>query len=161
MQQWETDSSASSVSGSPRSPPTPLDGSAIMPMPPVRSPLRRSQTSPRIPTSPLRAGTSTPPPQRPAVHVSDSELDSYPLRHASAICKATGGGRWEPKPAVQYAGYRIPGSKAQYEIDLERDAEEARIKRANPVIKDGDFQLRVPHELEPHSLGGPYQFSTF
>lgn len=147
--QWEAESasSISSASSSPRTPPTPLDGSGVLPMP-TRRPLLRSHTSPRVPT--------LPPP--PAV---SEELAAYPLCHASAICKAAGGGRWEPKPVVQWVGARPPGFKAQYEIDLEREEEEARRVKANPIIRDGDFQLRAPREFEPRSLGGPIKLSTF
>lgn len=149
--QWEVDtnSSASSASSSPRLPPTPLDGSGILPTP-ARRPLQRSHTSPRVPTLPSR------PP--PAV---SEELAAYPLCHASAICKATGGGRWEPKHVVQWVGARPPGFKAQYEIDMEREEEEQRRVKANPIIRDGDFQLRAPKEFEPRSMGGPINLSTF
>ncbi|TCD60176.1 hypothetical protein EIP91_010611 [Steccherinum ochraceum] len=132
--------------------------------------MRRAHTSPRIPHatasrtgSPLR--TSSPLPNViSGSHVSDAdlgELETYPLRHASAICKASGGGRWAPKPVVRIVGYRAPGSKAPYELDLEREEEEQRIRRANPILRDGDFQLRVPRELEPCSPGGPIALSTF
>lgn len=126
-----------SVSG-----PRPSDQSASAPASlsrksPVRPPIRRAHTSsPRIQHSPLRV-TSSPPPSNAAL-LSDSdlgELESYPLRHASAICKAKGGGRWEPKPVN--LNYRIPGSKAPHEIELEREEEERRLRRANPIIRDG------------------------
>lgn len=149
--QWEADSNStvSSTSSSPRTPPTPLDGSAIAPMPlPTRRPLHRSHTSPRVPT--------LPPP--PAV---SEELAAYPLCHASAICKATGGGRWEPKPVVQWVGARPPGFKAQYEIEMEAEEAEQRRLKSNPIIRDGDFQLRAPREFEPRSIGGPIKLSTF
>ena len=71
------------------------------------------------------------------------ELDSYPLRYASKICKANGGGRWEPKPIPEYVAKRIPGCKAAYEIELEREEEERRIRRANPVIRDGGQSSRT------------------
>lgn len=102
-----------------------------------------------------RAQTLPPPPS-----VSD-ELAAYPLCHASAICKAAGGGRWEPKHVVQWVGARPPGFKAQYEIDMEREEAEARRVKANPIIRDGDFQLRAPREFEPRSMGGPIKLSTF
>lgn len=128
-------SAASSVSGSPV---TPVDSLPL----PSRPAMRRAHTSPRIPHhagSPLR--TSSPLPNViSGSHVSDAdlgELETYPLRHASAICKATGGGRWEPKPMVRIVGYRAPGCKAPYELDLEREEEEQRIRRANPILRDG------------------------
>jgi hypothetical protein len=65
------------------------------------------------------------------------EFDAYPLSRSSAICKAMGGGRWEPKPSTPHAGYRIPGGKASFELDMEREEAEARLRRANPVVRDG------------------------
>lgn len=66
-----------------------------------------------------------------------------------------------PKPVPQIVGYRVPGTKAQYELDLEAEEEERRARKVNPVVRDGDIQVRVPRELEPHSLAGRYEFSTF
>ncbi|THH32617.1 hypothetical protein EUX98_g1586 [Antrodiella citrinella] len=155
----ESYSAASSLSGSPVSP---LDGHPLPPRPRIR----RAHTSPRIPHhagSSLRT-TSPLPNVIAGAHVTDSdlgELETYPLRHASVICKATGGGRWEPKPVVRYIVHHVPGTKAPYELDLEREEEEHRIWRANPILRDGDFQLRVPRPLEPCSPGGPIQLSTF
>ncbi|GJE94250.1 FYVE-domain-containing protein [Phanerochaete sordida] len=150
--QWEVDSaSSSSTSSSPRTPPTPLDGSGVLPMP-IRRPLLRAHTSPRVPT------LSRPPSPPPGV---SQELAAYPLCHASAVCKANGGGRWEPKPAVQIVGPRLPGVKAAYELEMEREDEELRRAKTNPIIRDGDFQLRAPREFEPRSLGGPITLSTF
>ncbi|PIL29907.1 hypothetical protein GSI_07817 [Ganoderma sinense ZZ0214-1] len=155
----ETSSGSSSVSSSVATPP---DGFPINAFP-SRSAVRR-HTSPRIPASPLRSNTPIPP--AGSVLISDSELslgelDSYPLRHASKICKANGGGRWEPKPIPEYVAKRIPGCKPAYELELEREEEERRIRRANPVIRDGDFQLRCPREIEPRSPAGPITLSTF
>ncbi|KAM5542219.1 hypothetical protein V8D89_004092 [Ganoderma adspersum] len=156
----ETSSGSSSVSSSVATPP---DGFPINALP-SRPALRRTHTSPRIPSSPLRS--STPIPAAGSVLITDAELslgelDSYPLRHASKICKANGGGRWEPKPIPEYVAKRIPGCKAAYELELEREEEERRIRRANPVIRDGDFQLRCPREIEPRSPAGPITLSTF
>ncbi|KAF9818477.1 hypothetical protein IEO21_02715 [Rhodonia placenta] len=144
--------------------PTPLDASPIL-----RPSLHRARTaSPRTPSSPLRSPVQSPHSLTNSVHVADSELkedlgelEAYPLRHASAICKATGGGRWEPKQRINLIGYRLPGQKAQYEIDLEREEEERKRRKQNPVIIDGDFQLRVPCEIEPRSPAGPITLSTF
>ncbi|CAL1697289.1 unnamed protein product [Somion occarium] len=146
----EADSRASSPSRSPRSPSSPL-----------RLSTRRVHTSPRIPSSPLRS--SPPSSVLGGSHVPDSdlgELSAYPLRYSSAICKATGGGRWEPKP-VNLVGYQPPGTKLPHEIELEREEEEKRRRRENPIFRDGDFQLRVPQEVQPRSLGGPITLSTF
>lgn len=65
------------------------------------------------------------------------ELDAYPLRRSSAICKATGGGRWEPKQEPVKPWYRIPGGKAPYELDMEREEQQERDRRANPIVRDG------------------------
>ncbi|EIW65263.1 FYVE-domain-containing protein [Trametes versicolor FP-101664 SS1] len=158
-----TGSGSSSVSSSISTPP---DGSPLSALA-SRPALRRTPTSPRIPASPLRS--TTPVPQSIAVsvaHLSDSELslgelDSYPLKRASSVCKANGGGRWEPKPIPEYVAKRIPGCKPAYELEIEQEAEERRRRRANPVIKDGDFQLRAPREIEPRSPAGPITLSTF
>ncbi|KAK0478187.1 FYVE zinc finger-domain-containing protein [Armillaria novae-zelandiae] len=75
-------------------------------------------------------------------------LDAYPLKRSSVLCKATGGGRWEPKQEMPLAGARLPGGKAGYEIRLEKEAEKEKRRRENPVIKDGDFQYRFPRDPE-------------
>ncbi len=78
-------------------------------------------------------------------------LDAYPLKRSSVLCKATGGGRWEPKQEMPLAGARLPGGKAGYEIRLEKEAEKERRRRENPVIKDGGMSflfyglLSFPH----------------
>ncbi|KAI0762435.1 FYVE zinc finger-domain-containing protein [Fomes fomentarius] len=155
-----TASGSSSVSSSIATPPegSPLNSLSSRPN------IRRTHTSPRIPSSPLRA--ATPLSQSTSSHISDSELSlgelsTYPLKRASNICKATGGGRWEPKPIPDYVAKRIPGCKAAYELELEREEAERRLRRLNPVIKDGDFQLRCPREIEPCSPAGPFVLSTF
>ncbi|KAF8624836.1 hypothetical protein AX15_005719 [Amanita polypyramis BW_CC] len=92
------------------------------------------------------------------------ELDAYPLRRSSVLCKATGGGRWEPKPNPIYAGYRppVPGGKALFEIEMENQEREERLRRLNPVVKDGDFQYRFQKEPEPVILSrSPYHLATF
>ena len=74
-----------------------------------------------------------------------AELATYPLRHPSAICKATGGGRWVPTPSpIDPALRRVPGKKAGYEIMLEQEEMEARRKHENPLITHGEFQMRKP-----------------
>jgi hypothetical protein len=99
---------------------------------PSLSIIRRSQT---LPDSPQITQISP----SPNLPTDDElgELASYPLRHASAVCKKTGGGRWCPKKVTVIDGYRIPGCKAQFEIDMEREEEESRRIRSNPVFKDG------------------------
>jgi len=101
------------------------------------------------------------------VEKSYGELDAYPLRRSSVLCKATGGGRWEPKQQTVLCGYRPPGGKAPFEIELEREEQEAKIRRLNPVVKDGDFQYRFPpqiilwDDLDWSSRVGPITLSTF
>ncbi|KAH9917393.1 FYVE-domain-containing protein [Epithele typhae] len=141
---------------------TPSDSSPLHALPPRPRP-RRTHTSPRIsPSSPLV--TTTPLPNNPVL-IADAELlgelEAYPLRIASNVCKATGGGRWEPKPIPEYVTKRIPGCKPAYELELEREEAERKLRRANPVFRDGDFQLRAPREMEPRSPGGPFTLSTF
>jgi len=93
------------------------------------------------------------------------ELDAYPLKLASAVCKATGGGRWEPTPCPTPPNFRIPGCKAQFELEMEREEEEARLIRLNPVVRDGEFQYRFVRDLDPSANlvmpRSPFQLSTF
>ncbi|KAJ7795717.1 FYVE zinc finger-domain-containing protein [Mycena olivaceomarginata] len=82
------------------------------------------------------------------------ELDAYPLRRASLLCKASGGGRWEPKPEAVDPALRVPiiGGKAPGGGE------------ANPVIRDGDFQYRFPAMCDPEPVvleRPPIQLSTF
>ncbi|KAF9242370.1 hypothetical protein BU15DRAFT_86928 [Melanogaster broomeanus] len=91
------------------------------------------------------------------------ELDAYPLRRSSIICKATGGGRWEPKHTPPLIGLRIPGCKAPYEIDMENEDAEERRRRLNPIVRDGEFQYRFRQDrIPPASLArSPFRLSTF
>ena len=75
-------------------------------------------------------------PERPA-EADLGELEAYPLRRASQICKASGGGRWAPKPPLNLIGDHLPGQKPQYLIELEREEEERRRQKANPVYVHG------------------------
>ncbi|KAG5352676.1 hypothetical protein C0989_001140 [Termitomyces sp. Mn162] len=112
--------------------------------------------------STIRASHLTLPPD---LERSYGELDAYPLRRSSVICKATGGGRWEPKQDPPIIGYRppIPGAKAQFEIDMERAERAERLRRANPIIKDGDFQYRFFHRHNDALVLSktPFSLSTF
>jgi hypothetical protein len=92
--------------------------------------IRRSETLPEFPQIP---------PQSPLLPADEDlgELAAYPLRYSSALCKKMGGGRWCPKQVTVIEGHRIPGCKAQYEIDMEREEEERRRFKMNPVFKDG------------------------
>ncbi|PPQ70889.1 hypothetical protein CVT24_000557, partial [Panaeolus cyanescens] len=92
------------------------------------------------------------------------ELDAYPLRRSSILCKATGGGRWEPKQSPILDGYRlpIPGGKAPFELQMEQEELLERQRRENPVFRDGAFQYRPPREPEPLVVvGTPCHVSTF
>jgi hypothetical protein len=134
---------------------------------------RRLHTLPDTPSSstlssqssrsftPLRTSQPTHPPD---LERSYGELDTYPLRRSSVLCKATGGGRWEPKQIPVLDGYRqpIPGGKAPYEIEMEREELLDRQRRENPVIKDGEFQYRFARVPEPLSIARSPRFeSTF
>ena len=89
------------------------------------------------PALPRRSSTLPPSPPPPDPSLPD-DLRSYPLRIRSDICKATGGGRWTPKPSpIPDYMKRVPGRKAPYEIALEEEEAAARRARANPVIRDG------------------------
>ena len=112
------------------------------------------------------------------------ELDAYPLRRSSIICKATGGGRWEPKNSPPRIGLRIPGCKAPYELEMEREDAEERRRRMNPIVRDGgrsstllrtwsreltissiciEFQYRFRQDRNPSAnlCRSPYRLSTF
>ncbi|KAI6165355.1 FYVE zinc finger-domain-containing protein [Pisolithus thermaeus] len=100
----------------------------------------------------------------PTPQPSFGELDAYPLRQSSIICKATGGGRWEPKNSPPRVGVRVPGCKAQYELEIEKEEQEERRIRLNPIIRDGDFQYRFKPDrsIVPTSLArSPCRLSTF
>lgn len=81
-------------------------------------------------------------PDRPA-EANLGELEAYPLRRASQICKATGGGRWAPKQALNLIGNHLPGQKPQYLIELEREEEERKRQKANPVYEHGGMSFRT------------------
>ncbi|KAF7340207.1 Isoform b [Mycena venus] len=120
----------------------------------------RTQTRPSSPRS-LRSATLPLSEER-----SYGELDAYPLRRASLLCKASGGGRWEPKPEIADPALRVPiiGGKAPYELEMEREEAEERRRKSNPVIRDGDFQYRFPAMVDPEPVvleRPPIQLSTF
>ncbi|ESK95584.1 isoform b [Moniliophthora roreri MCA 2997] len=152
-------SRASSPSSS--SPRTPPNGLGLV-LPSETASLRRSRSRCSNPDLRRRATMRGSSINFPDEERSFGELDSYPLRRSSVLCKATGGGRWEPKQDPVFDGQRvpIPGGKAPYEIRLEKELEEERLRRENPVIRDGEFQYRFPREPEvvlPRSLS----LSTF
>jgi hypothetical protein len=129
----ESSSLASSIS-------TPPNGLAVMP----KRVIRGVRSSPQLsahrgrPTMNLPETVQevdTPPECEP--ERSFGELDAYPLTKASAICKATGGGRWCPKQSPPRSCYRIPGCKAPFEIEMDREEEEVRLRQLNPIIRDG------------------------
>jgi hypothetical protein len=130
----ETSSLASSIS-------TPPNGHPVMPKRVVRGVRSSPQLNPhRMRTSIVNLPETvqeveTPPGYGP--EPSFGELDAYPLRRSSAVCKATGGGRWCPKQSPPQPGLRIPGGKAPFEIEMEREEEEARLRHLNPIIQDG------------------------
>ncbi|KAH9971194.1 hypothetical protein BGW80DRAFT_1460713 [Lactifluus volemus] len=133
----------------PNSPSSSSSPSLPLPSSSHRRPVpRRSRTLPQ-----------QPPPPDPSL---PDDLRSYPLRIRSDICKATGGGRWTPKPSpIPDYMMRVPGRKAPYEIALEEEEEAARRARSNPVIRDGDFQYRPPRPHAPSVPERPLEFSTF
>ncbi|KIM48478.1 hypothetical protein M413DRAFT_22967 [Hebeloma cylindrosporum] len=94
------------------------------------------------------------------------ELDAYPLRRSSLMCKATGGGRWEPKQSPVLDGYRhpVPGGKAPFELEMERQ-EMLQRKQTQNLVKDGPFQYRIPLKQQSHPplpiSRSPFNLSTF
>ncbi|TFK18803.1 hypothetical protein FA15DRAFT_602682 [Coprinopsis marcescibilis] len=107
-------------------------------------------------------------PLPPSLEKSYGELDAYPLKRSSVLCKATGGGRWEPKQSPVLDGYRlpVPGAKAAYEIEMEREEREERERSSNPIVTDGEFRYRFNsrHKPNPPRLQiscSPYALSTF
>ncbi|KAI0739342.1 FYVE zinc finger-domain-containing protein [Irpex lacteus] len=119
----------------------------------TRKPPRQTHTDPCVNSSSSK-GSST---------ATSGGLELYPLRHASAICKANGGGRWQPKPRVEVVGVRIPGVMAAYEREIKHMEEEETTKhRPNPIVKHGDFQLRITKVVEPRgNVDGPFADATF
>lgn len=100
----------------------------------------------------------------PELNRSYGELDAYPLRRSSILCKATGGGRWEPKQEPALIGYRppVPGGKAQYELEMEQRERDEQARKENPVVKDGEFQYRFTREPETMVIArSPFTMSTF
>ncbi|KAJ7269912.1 FYVE zinc finger-domain-containing protein, partial [Mycena rebaudengoi] len=140
------DDDACSLSSSPvscvsvSSPPSPTCGPATANL------SRRSTSNLACTRPPSLTGSPRLPPKQLAPERSYGELDAYPLKRASLLCKAAGGGRWEPTPLVVMAAERVPviGGKAPYELEMEREEEEKRRRRMNPVVRDGDFQYRRP-----------------
>ncbi|KAJ7440520.1 hypothetical protein B0H11DRAFT_1883112 [Mycena galericulata] len=91
-------------------------------------------------------------------------LDAYPLKVSSAVCKATGGGMWTPRPYIPDPAGRVPmiGGKAPFDIEIEEEEAEEQSNRENPVIRHGEFQYRFPTNYLPEPLGRrPIYFSTF
>ncbi|EIM91939.1 uncharacterized protein STEHIDRAFT_136038 [Stereum hirsutum FP-91666 SS1] len=133
---------------------TPPDGQSIAPA--VAAIRRRSIRQQRL---------SLPPPSDPSVAPEVTspvgELDSYPLRLKSEVCKRTGGGRWTPKKCPIDAAARLPGRRPLYEVEMEQEEERQRRARENPVVKDGDFQIRIARDLQPGTPYGPCILSTF
>lgn len=95
-----------------------------------------SSTTTSRPSAPRRSRTLPPPPP-PDPSLPD-DLRNYPLRIRSDICKATGGGRWTPKPSpIPDYMKCVPGRKAPYEVAIEEEEAVARRALSNPVIRDG------------------------
>ena len=129
---------------------TPSDSVSHLPRPTVR----RTHTLPDFPQIP-----PLPPSRGLGSDDGFGELSAYPLRHSSAICKKTGGGRWYPKKTNTIEGYRMPGCKAQFEIDMEREEEELRRLKLNPVFKDGGQCYHPYFSLFLFAQGTPQIFS--
>ncbi|KAJ3720672.1 hypothetical protein C8R42DRAFT_582863 [Lentinula raphanica] len=79
--------------------------------------------------------TTSQPPSNP---LPLGELSTYPLCRSSLLCKASGGGRWVPRPAPT-----LGIGKALWEVEWEREIRRERRRKENPVIRDGGFCYRV------------------
>ncbi|KAJ3751186.1 FYVE-domain-containing protein [Lentinula detonsa] len=66
------------------------------------------------------------------------ELATYPLCRSSLLCKASGGGRWVPRPAPT-----LGIGKPLWEVEWERRIRKEKRRRENPVVRDGEFCYRV------------------
>jgi hypothetical protein len=143
----ETSSLASSVA-------TPPNSHFVMPKRVVRGVRSSPQLNPhRVRTSIVNLPETVQEVETPAEcdkEPSFGELDAYPLRRSSAVCKATGGGRWCPKQSPPQPGLRVPGGKAPFEIEMEREEEEARLRHLNPIVRDGGKSSIPPHTLNDY-----------
>ncbi|EIM90250.1 uncharacterized protein STEHIDRAFT_129098 [Stereum hirsutum FP-91666 SS1] len=111
---------------------TPLDRQSIASA--VTAVHRRSLRQQRLTLSPRSDPSIV-----PEVTVPSRELDIYPLRLKSEVCKCTGGGRCTPKKYPVDAATRLP----------------PKTFRENPVVKDGDFQIPITRDLQPGTPCGP------
>lgn len=81
--------------------------------------------------------------------VSFGEMDAYPLVQPSIMCKATGGGRWEPKPDAWDAFKGSDNEESVDEEPIEEDTEEWGGdgtdvgEQGGTWIVDGPFQYRL------------------
>ncbi|KAJ7801928.1 FYVE-domain-containing protein [Mycena olivaceomarginata] len=146
--------------------------SAPPPPPPLPQPRRLSLLQPSFPpvgisrthpsslihTNPHRRGSMRRPCLRGVPLALESEevrsygeLDAYPLPRPSLLCKASGGGRWEPKPHTVDPELCVPsiGGKAPFELEMEREEAEERRRRSNPLTHNTDFQYRFPPTCDP------------
>ncbi|KAF6765892.1 FYVE zinc finger-domain-containing protein [Ephemerocybe angulata] len=158
--------SSSHSSLSPSSPSLARRPSSLRPSPSNSSLNTTSSTrSTRVPRTNVLRTAHLPLPL--SLERSYGELDAYPLKRSSVLCKATGGGRWEPKQNPILDGYRPPvvGGKAPFEIEMEKQEKEERRRRENPVIHDGDFKYRFvrhqPKTTEAMLSTSPFCLSTF
>ncbi|KAI0055670.1 FYVE/PHD zinc finger protein, partial [Artomyces pyxidatus] len=138
-----------------------IHGVPSYPRPQVPVPLPAPPRPPRPPRwcSPHRWPLPRPPSDDDGV---PAGLLAYPLRRPSSICKRTGGGRWTPKPLP---ALQVPGVKAPHEVLLETEEREERLRRTNPVLKDGEIMVRAPRPWTRDDAdardGGPLVLSTF
>ncbi|KAJ3933565.1 MAG: hypothetical protein NXY57DRAFT_891808 [Lentinula lateritia] len=104
-------------------PDTKLTSMSSMPQTSRRSTLKRDKL-----VTPIHADTSPLP---------LGELSKYPLCLPSLLCKASGGGRWVPKPIE--AKEETP----LWEVNWERKIMKEKKRKENPVIRDGGFCYRI------------------
>ncbi|KAH7876547.1 uncharacterized protein C8R40DRAFT_1012585, partial [Lentinula edodes] len=77
--------------------------------------------------------------------ISLGELSAYPLCRPSTLCKASGGGKWVPRPneAPEDTSPTLGIGKALWEVEWERKVQKVKRLLKNPVVRDGEFCYRV------------------
>lgn len=76
-------------------------------------------------------------PEIPKATTPSGELDAYPLRVRSEVCKRTGGGRWTPKKHPVDSTACIPGRRPFWEVEMDLEEERQRRARESQIVRDG------------------------
>ncbi|KAJ4464078.1 hypothetical protein C8J55DRAFT_442737, partial [Lentinula edodes] len=98
-------------------------------------------TSMSLMPQPLRRSTSESDKLVTRIHADASpllgELSTYPLCRPSLLCKASGGGRWAPKPIEDKEETPL------WEVEWEWKVMKEKKRRENPIVRDGGFCYRM------------------